>query len=226
MPQTADGVAAMLVAFDTNAPAYATKYLLTAPELARVTSARQSWQWFLDALEVGRNWGQNLTSLRDSMVTGAPAAPVPLPGGPTLPPYPEVGELESGFFTFFASLVSRIKTAANYDVADGQQLGIEGAEIPPPDPATNIPVLTGDLYSSGHPELTCRKGQFQGYTVWLTRPGQGKKQTGFATTRRFVVEEPLPAAGTAEVWVFEAQYRYQNAPFGQVSQPLNLTVRG
>jgi hypothetical protein len=42
----------------------------------------------------------------------------------------------------------------------------------------------------------------------------------------FTVEEPLPASGTAEIWIFEAQYRYQNQPFGQVSQPLNLTVRG
>ena len=31
---------------------------------------------------------------------------------------------------------------------------------------------------------------------------------------------------TAEVWIFEVQYQYQNAPFGQFSQPLLLTVRG
>ncbi len=96
----------------------------------------------------------------------------------------------------------------------------------PPDPQTTIPKLTGDLYTSGHPELTCQKGVFQGYTVWLTRPGQARKQIGFSLSRRYVVEEPLPAPGTAEIWTFEAQYRYQNAAFGQISQPLNLTVRG
>jgi hypothetical protein len=32
--------------------------------------------------------------------------------------------------------------------------------------------------------------------------------------------------GIAEIWAFGVQCRYQNQPFGQVSQPLNLTVRG
>ncbi len=67
-------------------------------------------------------------------------------------------------------MVAGIKAAANYDPADGILLGIEGAEIVPPDAQTTIPVLTGDLFTSGHPELTCQKGVFQGYTVWLTRP--------------------------------------------------------
>jgi hypothetical protein len=182
---------------------------------------------------VARNWSQSLTSTRDTMLTGAPAAAEPLPGLPPLPaapqisagPPPVLAQLEPGFFTFFSSIVAHIKDATNYDVADGKLLGIEGAEIPTPDPSI-VPVVTGDLYTSGHPELTCPKGQFQGYSVFLTRPGQARKNIGFSTTRRFVVEEPLPAAGTAEIWVFEVQYRYQNKPFGQVSQPLNLTVRG
>ena len=237
MPKTADGIAAMLVDADTNlhanGGALATKYNVGAPALLRIHQARLVWQWFIDALNVGRHWSQSLTTVRDTLLTGATATPVPLPPGPELPDLPALAAgppvvpalLEPGFFTFFSSVVSQIKTAANYDPADGTLLGIEGAAVAPPDPAT-LPVLTGDLYSSGHPELTCMKGQFQGFTVWLTRPGQAKKMIGFSTTRRFVVEEPLPALGTAEIWTFEVQYRYQNKPFGQVSQALNLTVRG
>ena len=62
--------------------------------------------------------------------------------------------------------------------------------------------------------------------MWLTRPGAAKRLLGFSLSRRYKVTEPLPAAGTAEVWTFEVQYHYQNAPFGQISQPLQLTVRG
>lgn len=98
--------------------------------------------------------------------------------------------------------------------------------MPPPNPATTTPRLTGEIFTSGHPELSCKKGIFQGYTVFLTRPGGTTKELGFSTGRRFNVTEPLPATGTAEIWTFEAQYRYQNAPFGHVSQPLSLTVRG
>jgi len=53
-----------------------------------------------------------------------------------------------------------------------------------------------------------------------------KKLIGFSLTRRYNVTAPLPAPGTAEVWTFEVQYRYQNQPFGHFSQPLVLTVRG
>ena len=133
--------------------------------------------------------------------------------------------LESGFFGFFGGLVARIKSVQNYDPADGTLMGIEGAVIPPPDPAI-VPTVTGDLFHSGHPQLTCKKGVFDGYTVWLTRPAQAKKLIGSSFGRNFEVTEPLPAAGVAEIWTFEVQYIYKGAPFGQISQPLLLTVRG
>ena len=242
MPSTDAGIAAMLVGFDTNATAnsnaLATKYVITTAELNRIRQARYVWQWFIDTLGVARDWPQSITAKRDGMFS-LPAAPaVPVPGGPTLPASPMyvsltspggtppiAALLEPGFFTFFAGIVARVKDSQIYEVADGELLGIEGAEIPPPDPSV-APVLTGDLFHSGHPELSCKKGVFQGYTVWMTRPGQPKRQICFSTGRRCTVTEPLPAPGTAEIWVFEAQYRYKDAPFGQISQPLELTVRG
>lgn len=237
MPKTVEGIGAMLLSFDTNinanGGALATKYGIVAAELTRVTQARLVWAWFQDMLTAARDWAQSLTQTRDTMTSAPQSAAMALPGGPILPavptltgPPPTPALLEPGFFTFFSSLVARIKGNENYDPADGILLGIEGAAIPAPDPATDIPVLSGDIFTSGHPELTCVKGQFQGYDVWLTRPTQAKKLIGFSTARRFNVTEPLPAPGVAEIWIFEVQYRYQNQPFGQVSQPLNLTVRG
>ena len=170
------------------------------------------------------------------MLTGAQTGTVPIPGGPALPanptyvplptgPSPVAALLDPGFFVFFLALVARIKSSLNYDPADGVLLGIEGAEIAPP-AMTIVPVVLSDLFHSGHPGLTCKKGVFDGYSVWLTRPGQAKKLIGFSTSRHYEVGEPLPAAGTAEIWIFEVQYRYKGAAFGQVSQPLDLTVRG
>ncbi|MDB6174560.1 MAG: hypothetical protein JWL59_3871 [Chthoniobacteraceae bacterium] len=97
--------------------------------------------------------------------------------------------------------------------------------MPPPDPQT-VPVLLADFFGNGQPELTCKKGPFQGYDVRLRRPGQETRHIGFSLARNYRVEEPRPTPGTAEIWTFEVQYRYQNAPFGQKSQPLSLTVRG
>lgn len=216
---------------NANNKALATKYSVTASELTRVTQARMVWDWFLNTLNFARDWAQGLTTTRDLMTSAPQAATQPLPGGPMMPAVPlmpqtqQPAQLEPGFFIFFSALVARIKANENYDPADGLLLGIEGAAMPAPDPAI-LPKLSGDLFTSGHPELTCVKGQFQGYDVYLTRPGQARKLIGFSMSRRYNVTEPLPAPGTAEVWMFEVQYRYQNAPFGQLSQPLNLTVRG
>lgn len=121
--------------------------------------------------------------------------------------------------------MSRIKRNPHYDPADGTLLGIEGSAQPKPRSSV-VPVPTVALVTAGHPEVTCTKGQYQGFRVWLTRPGQPQKDLGISLGRHFEVAEPLPAPGTAEIWSFAVQYVYQNAPFGQTSQPVSITVRG
>jgi hypothetical protein len=237
MPDTVEGIEQMLTAFDTNinanSKALALKYGVDDAALTRVTQAHLVWEWFGEATAASRAWTVSVTETRDMMHLAPQGDALPLPGVPVLPAVPQLpgpppvnAQVEPGFFSFFTGLVAQIKNNENYDEVDGRLLGIEGTEVQPPNPATTIPHLAGEIFTSGHPELSCKKGAFQGYDVWLTRPDQPKKQIGFSTGRRFNVNEPLPAAGTAEVWTFEAQYRYQNQPFGRVSQPLSLTVRG
>lgn len=242
LPSTDTGVASTLLTFDTavtaNTAALATKWGMTNADINRIRAAHASFQWFLDSPDVVRDWLQGFNDKRGQMFTGPATGLVALPAGPVLPALPTyvtytgggavppvTAQFDPGFFIWFLDMVQTIKKRANYDPADGQLAGIEGSEKPAPDPSI-VPVVTGDLFHSGHPELTCKKGPFQGYSVWLTRPGQPRKELPFSTARRYTVNEPLPAAGTAEIWVFEVQYRYQNAPFGQVSQPMQLVVRG
>ncbi len=174
----------------------------------------------------------SLTQKRDCMMVGPAAPEESLPADPTLPPMPQLPTARRktprsipGFFDFLTRLVGRIKEALDYDLADGVLLGIAGSEMPAADSAI-VPQLEAVIRTSGKPELTCKKGIFQGYNVWLARSGGEKKNIGFSSSRHFMVEEPLPAAGVAEVWNFEVQSRYKDAPFGQVSQPFGITVRG
>lgn len=236
MPSTNEGVGNMLTVFNNNiqanSNALATKYGVTSDEINRVAQAQSVWMWFDAVLAMARGWGTSLTASRDALFTGVPGASDPMPDSPVLPPVPNAGGpppgpavIEHAFFTFFGDLVARIKHNAHYDVADGKLLGIEGAAQPPPNPAV-VPVAHAETLTAGHPEVSCVKGVFQGYDVFLTRPGQVRRNVGFSTARRFVVSEPLPAPGVAEVWIFEVMYRYKNAAFGQMSQPVNVTVRG
>ncbi len=224
----------MLTAFAMNIPgALATKYSVTPAEITSVTQAQMVWTWFDDALAVGRSWSTSLTAQRDALSTGTPGTFDPMPTPPTLPavallpptPPGTPVQIEHAFFTTFAALVSRIKRNPHYDVADGKLLGIEGTPVPPPSPSV-VPVPSVVLVTAGHPEVSCTKGVFQGFNVYLTRPAQAQKFLGLSLGRHYLVNEPLPAPGTAEIWSFVAQYQYQNAPFGQMSQPVSITVRG
>ena len=236
MPNNNEGIGNMLTAFATNIPgALATKYSVTPEQILSVVQAHLVWNWFEEVLVIARGWSASLTQDRDALSTGAPGTFDALPTLPTLPPRPLLpsppsppdteAQIEHDFFATFSALVSAIKHNTHYDKADGVLLGIEGTPIPPPSPSV-VPTPSAALVSSGQPEITCPKGPFQGFSVFLTRPGQARKLLGLSLTRHYLVTEPLPAPGTAEIWVFEVQYHYHNSPFGQVSQPVSITVRG
>ena len=232
MPSTNEGVGNMLTAFATNIPALSAKYGVSDDDMQRVTQAQLVWGWFEDALVMARGWAASLTASRDALFTGAAGTVDAMPTIPALPPVPTIDfppvkgvSIEHDFFTFFGALVSSIKKNQHYDPADGRLLGIEGAAQPKPQPGV-VPVAHVEVYTSGHPEVSCVKGQFQGFKVFLTRPGGARREIGTSLSRRFVVNEALPAPGTAEVWNFEVQYIYGNEAFGQLSAPASVTVRG
>jgi hypothetical protein len=94
MPNNAEGIDQMLVAFDTNinanAKALAIKYSVADDDLTRVTQARLVWGWFMDALSAARTWAKSLTETRDMMETAPQNSTQPLPGGPMLPAVPQL----------------------------------------------------------------------------------------------------------------------------------------
>lgn len=236
LPDDEAGVLAVLVALDTNLPgALATKYEVTAEQLFRLKQGRLVYGWFIDALESGRAWSRSLTGDRDRMFDEAPGTAEPLPGGPILPAVPTLvpvggppavpAQLEPGFFEFLGRLVGQIKDSEAYDPSDGTLLKIVGAEVPPPDPAI-VPTVEIEVGPSGRPITVVKKTPFQGYTVQVARGAAPYADAGFSSSRKYELPLPLPPAGQAEVWKIRVQYRYKNAPFGQWSQPLEITVRG
>lgn len=232
LPKDDPGVLAVLVAIDTNLPgALATKYGVAAPDLLRLRHGRYAYGWFIAAKEAAQAYSQSMTDTHASMFKG-PVGPLqPLPGPIELPEVPTFDDpavttqFEPGFFDFLTRTVSDIKNHAAYDVADGLLMKIEGAEIPPPD-SQIVPVVDWEIGASGRPILIVKKGDFQGYTVCVARGAGPMLEIGFSTTRRYEIPLPLPAAGVAEIWKVQVQYRYQNAPFGQKSPVIEIPVRG
>ena len=233
-PDTDEGVAILLSTFDTNIAQFASKYHITTDELLRIHKARLAWRWFLDCLEIGRQWAMSITEKKDQMNFGPAGSPQAMPAGPTLPTVPTVpigggGNIpvtwEPDFFTFFGSIVSRIKDATDYIKGEGTTLGIEGAEIPPPDPGI-IPNLKVENGTGGNPQLDCPKGQFDGIDVHFTVNDGPAQYLGFINLRRWVHVVPPPAPNTSALYKYQAQYRYKGEPFGQKSGWKQVSVAG
>ena len=231
LPDDEPGILSVLTALDTNLPgALATKYEVTAAQLLRLRNGRYAYEWFMSANSIARQWSKSMSDAHDSMTTANPAPLTALPGGPTLPAAPTfntppvTAQYEPGFFDFLGRLVQGIKTHDNWDETDGLLLKILGAEIGPPDEAI-VPEVKFKYAPSGRPILVVKKMDFQGYTIFVARGAGPMTEIGFSTTREYEIVLPLPAQGQFETWQVQVQYRYQNEPFGQKSQVIDIPVK-
>ncbi len=231
LPDDEPGILSVLTALDTNLPgALATKYEVTAPQLLRLRHGRYSYEWFIDTNSIARQWCKSMSDAHDSMTTANPGPLTALPGLPILPAVPTfntpavTAQYEPGFFDFLGRLVQGIKTHDNWDEADGILLKIVGAEVAPPDPDI-VPEVKFKYSPSGRPILIVKKMDFQGYTVFVARGAGAMTEIGFSTTREYEINLPLPAQGQFETWQVQVQYRYQNEPFGNKSQVIDIPVK-
>ena len=229
-PKDDEGIALMLSTFDDNIAQFASKYHITGPELLRIHIARLAWRWFLDCLETGRQWAKGITEKKDQMNHGPVGLNQAMPAGPILPTIPTIpggGAIswEPDFFDFFGSIAARIKEATDYIIGEGTQLGIEGAEIPPPDPSIIAPLIV-DIGTGGNPQIDCAKGPFDGIDVHYTENDGPVTYLGFVNLRRWVHEVPTPAPNTSALYKYQAQYRYKGKPFGQKSAWKQVSVGG
>ena len=233
MPKTDDGIAQMLAAFDDNINSFLGKYAISSAEALRVKQARLCWRWFLDCAEYARQWSESITGNKKRMESGPVGPAQAMPGGPVVPAVPQINlgagllpvKWEPDFFAFFASLVGRIKAHADYQKSDGDLLHIEGAVLPPPDPGIVPPLKITDG-PGGLPQLEAPKGVFDGFDFQF-KIGDGPAQPGpFVSTRRFVHQITLPGPGVAQLYSYQAQYRYKGQPFGQKSPWVAHSVHG
>ncbi len=213
--------------------AYATKYGITTDELAMLNNFRLWFNWTLDVLEYIRQKAQGYTGFRDAVGYGkgtATGALIP-PQGFTLPAQPSSGTppvvitpLANGWL-FTASLVNRIKGHAAYADADGQDLGIIGAEEQSADPATTKPDLKLVRVAGGHIEVQWKKGGFTGVRIEVDR-GNGQWVFLAIDTVPHYVDTLTLAPGTSAIWKYRAIYLDGDEPFGLWSDTAQIAAQG
>ncbi len=246
-PYLPDGDAAMnswLANFSNKLAGYAAKYNLTPMETADMAASALVFAFWLNYQTQYKEYMTKLTAYKNEFRDGVPAG-----GSPSVEPtVPMMGmvppAVAPGIFKRAASIANRIKANTGYTVADGSDLGLEGAEVVI-DP--NIkPVIKTNMVAGGHPELQWKKGTgTDGIHFFVKRgsggspttpgiptpPGGGTSPAGFIflasdTEPHYTDTAALPALGLSEVWTYKAIYFSNGGEFGQWSDEVKVTVTG
>lgn len=231
-PQEPDKKLVVLKRFNgAMTPALQTKYGVSSGDLDYLTKSEKVLTYLIDVMQVAVNWSESVTQRRDSIFSLPVDTVLDMPVGPILPALPKDGLADittyaCGLNEVMARVASEIKGKPDYDVADGDLLGIEGALIPPPEAATTKPVLKSKIVTGGCPELGVKMSPFKSWELWADFGSGTFALYQVALKSKLLCEHALPPAGQSAVWRFKAIYRDGNSQFGQFSDVITVLVAG
>ena len=222
LPAADDKKIIWLLNFENKLPTYATKYGITPGEVANVTAdknyASYWWQYHVQL----QTHAQGVTAFKNALFNGVAAgADIPVePVPPTTGPVPTATEPD--VFGRATSIGNRIKQHNKYSTADGEALGLEGAEQEGPDVVNGKPVLTIKLIG-GVPRIVWSKGKFEGIEIQVRRAGGAWAFLALDTHPDYDDTAPLPA--TEETWEYKAIYHFENTRVGLWSEVVAARVK-
>ncbi len=165
-------------------------------------------------------WSNWKAIMRDGGVPPVSGAPVAAALPAAVPP------VAPGIESRFRALVRQIKAHSGYNAGIGAALGIEGEESTGPDLDTITPDLSAKIVGG---QVVIGWG-WQGYGSQLDMieiqvdRGAGFSLLTFDTTPGYTDSTPHPASPAK--WTYKAIYRKGDAPVGQWTAPVTLTVGG
>ena len=220
LPKDDSGKAELLEHLANRLPAYAETLEISALDIAGLQADAEA---FRDAIACtnaiqanARHWTAFKNFQRDGGVSVNPR-----PHVPDLPAPAQ--DVAPGIVPRLTALVSRLKTARNYNEAIGRDLQIIGAEQT---------VDTGDWkpaldlgIKAGHPVIKWPKGDADAIEIWADR-GDDKGFILATTTTAPGFTDTAAKPSTGAVWKYKAIYRLRDAQVGQWSDVVSIAVGG
>ena len=220
LPKDDSGKAELLEHLANRLPAYAETLEISALDIAGLQADAEA---FRDAIACtnaiqanARHWTAFKNFQRDGGVSVNPR-----PHVPDLPAPAQ--DVAPGIVPRLTALVSRLKTARNYNEAIGRDLQIIGAEQT---------VDTGDWkpaldlgIKAGHPVIKWPKGDAEAIEIWADR-GDDKGFILATTTTAPGFTDTAAKPSTGAVWKYKAIYRLRDAQVGQWSDVVSIAVGG
>ena len=220
LPRDDSGKARLLEHLARRLPAYAETLEVSAADIASLQADAAAFRHDIAATDSiqanARHWTAYKNMQRDGGVSVNPR--------PQLPHLPAPArEVAPGIVPRLIALVSRLKTARQYNEAIGHDLQIIGPEqrIEPDDWK---PVMeTGSV--AGQPVLKWPKGDADAIEIWADRgDGQGFRLATITSSVDYTDTSARPATGA--VWKYKAIYRLRDTRVGEWSGEVSVAVGG
>ena len=213
LPRDDSGKAQLLEHLARRLPAYAETLEVSAADIASLQADAEAFRHAIastDSIQANaRQWTAYKNLQRDGGVRVNPR--------PQLPHLPvPARDVAPGIVPRLIALVSRLKTARNYNEAIGRDLRVT--------PDDWKPVL--DTRSvAGQPVIKWPKGDADAIEIWADRDdGQGFRLATITSGTDYTDTSTRPASGA--VWKYKAIYRLRDAQVGQWSGVVSVAVGG
>ncbi|QQS28057.1 MAG: hypothetical protein IPM47_14430 [Sphingobacteriales bacterium] len=233
IPSSNEDKVVWLQNFASKLHLYKLKYNLTDDEIDDMVASALFFTFVVNYHKQVDEYKINITAYRDELSYGfehfGVTALIPVitfyfdeEVEETLPP-PAV---PNGIFKRASAIAQKIKTATNFAIADGQNLGII-AEHSDTDYNTVKVEFILRLVAGGHPEVVWKKLGMDAVEIHVLRPGfENFVLLAVDQFPNFIDNHPLPEAGRAEVWSYRLIYRKKDGRVGLWSDIVSITVTG
>jgi hypothetical protein len=179
-----------------------------------------AYAYVCDVRELITQYTQRWTAYKNALANGGSAAGA-IPAALVLPTPPAA--VPGDIFGRNTNLALRIKHHPGYNESIGEDLGIIGAEVAAPDPATFKPVLTISL-QAGHPLVAWPRQGTAALEIKVDRDGKGFVPLAIDTVPDYLDTAPVPTASAGAVWRYKAIYRLDDEQVGQWSDVASIAV--
>ena len=222
LPKDDAGKAAWLVNLANKLPTHQATVNLSAGDVSSAAADAAFFSYALGAQQQVSAFAQQWTAYKNAARSGTGASMGPVPTPPTLGAAPTA--VAPGIFGRATALVARIKTAAGYTEAIGQDLDIIGAEQTV-DVHNLKPVLQVEM-QAGHPVVKWKKQGMDGVEIHVDRGTGTFVFLALDTQPDYPDTAPLPAPGQSVLWRYKALYRLNDEAVGQWSDVASIAVTG
>jgi len=209
--------------FGVKLPNYATKYGISAAELADVSQSAVGLDFYVSYAGQVAEYSKKMNTFKAELASGS-TGELTLPVAPVLGTPPALPA--AGIFKRVSTIVSKIKNHAQYTESDGLDLGIVASQGAAVDKKVVKPAISVRIITGGRPEIIRTKGGHDGIEIQVDKGNNTWQFLGIDLKPNFTDTSALPETGKTELRRYRAIYIEDENHIGLWSDVVEISVIG